>query len=97
MHRRLTPAAPACSPACPPGPTRPQVYYAPRLAFTQAVTLPTLFGGFALLRCILLREGINLVHAHQASLEPGSGVGLAVLPPPAEQQPPGLPAGQPLY
>ena len=33
---------------------------------TQAVTLPTLFGGFALLRCVLLRERIDLVHAHQA-------------------------------
>lgn len=45
-----------------------QVYYAPRLAFTQAVTFPTLFGGFRLLRCILLREGINLVHAHQVCM-----------------------------
>lgn len=43
-----------------------KVYYAPRLAFTQAVTLPTLFGGFPLLRSILLRERITLVHAHQA-------------------------------
>ncbi|KAL4443031.1 hypothetical protein ABPG77_008522 [Micractinium sp. CCAP 211/92] len=43
-----------------------KVYYAPRLAFTQAVTLPTLFGSFRLLRNILLRERITLVHAHQA-------------------------------
>ena len=42
-----------------------KVYYAPRLPITQSVTLPTLFGGFPLLRAILLREGINLVHAHQ--------------------------------
>lgn len=50
-----------------------QVYYAPRLAFTQAVTFPTLFGGFRLLRCILARERINLVHGHQV---PGVGCGL---------------------
>ncbi|KAL4457771.1 hypothetical protein ABPG75_012636 [Micractinium tetrahymenae] len=43
-----------------------KVYYAPRLAFTQAVTFPTFFGGFRLLRAILLRERITLVHAHQA-------------------------------
>ncbi|EFN58809.1 hypothetical protein CHLNCDRAFT_20112 [Chlorella variabilis] len=43
-----------------------KVYYAPRLPFTQAVTFPTLFGGFRLLRTILLRERINLVHSHQA-------------------------------
>lgn len=42
-----------------------KVYYAPRLPITQSVTMPTLFGGFPLLRVILLREGINLVHAHQ--------------------------------
>lgn len=47
------------------------MYYAPRLAFTQAVTLPTLFGGFPLLRSILLRERITLVHAHQASWPAG--------------------------
>ncbi len=45
-----------------------QVYYAPRLPFTQSVTLPTLFGGFALLRTILLRERINLVHGHQVHI-----------------------------
>lgn len=42
-----------------------KVYYSPHLSITQSVTLPTLFGGFPLLRAILLREGINLVHAHQ--------------------------------
>lgn len=51
-----------CPPAC-----LEQVYYAPRLAFTQSVTFPTLFGSFRLLRSILIRERINLVHAHQAS------------------------------
>lgn len=30
------------------------------------VTLPTIFGGFRLLRIIMVREGITLVHAHQA-------------------------------
>ena len=29
-------------------------------------TPPTIFGGFALLRAILVRERITLVHAHQA-------------------------------
>ncbi len=29
-------------------------------------TPPTLFGGFGLLREVLLRERISLVHAHQA-------------------------------
>ena len=42
-----------------------RVYYAPRLAFTQAVTFPTLFGSFSMLRRILLQERITLVHAHQ--------------------------------
>ena len=43
------------------------MYYAPRLPFTQAVTFPTLFGAFPLLRCVLLRERIALVHAHQVT------------------------------
>jgi phosphatidylinositol glycan class A protein len=45
-----------------------QVYYAPRLPFTQAVTFPTLFGCFSLLRSILIRDGINLVHGHQVGV-----------------------------
>ena len=49
------------------------MYYAPRLLITQAVTLPTLFGGFPLLRAILLRERITLVHAHQVAWRPGRG------------------------
>lgn len=44
----------------------PQVYYAPRLAFYQSATLPTLFGIFPFLRRTLVAERINLVHAHQA-------------------------------
>ena len=43
-----------------------QVYYAPRQPVHCQVVLPTLFGGFRLLRNILIREGITLVHAHQA-------------------------------
>ncbi len=43
-----------------------QVYYAPRQPVYCQVTLPTIFGGFRLLRVILIREGITLVHAHQA-------------------------------
>lgn len=49
------------------------MYYAPRLPFTQAVTFPTLFGGFRLLRTILLRERINLVHSHQVGAVKGTG------------------------
>lgn len=43
-----------------------QVYYAPRQPVYCQVTLPTIFGGFRLLRIILIRERITLVHAHQA-------------------------------
>ena len=43
-----------------------QVYYAPRQPVYCQVTLPTVFGGFRLLRTILIRERISLVHAHQA-------------------------------
>ena len=44
----------------------PQVYYVPRPTIYMQVTLPTIFGLFRLLRCVLLRERIDLVHAHQA-------------------------------
>ena len=43
-----------------------QVYYIPRRPIYAQVTLPTIFGAFSLLRCVLLRERITLVHAHQA-------------------------------
>lgn len=43
-----------------------QVYYIPRLPFYAQSTLPTFIGTLRLLRCILLRERITLVHAHQA-------------------------------
>ena len=42
------------------------MYYAPRRTVYLQVTLPTVFGLMRLLRCILLRERITLVHAHQA-------------------------------
>lgn len=55
----------------PPSKQRPhysyvKVYYAPRQPVHCQVVLPTIFGGFRLLRNILIREGITLVHAHQA-------------------------------
>lgn len=43
-----------------------KVYHAPRQPVHAEATPPTLFGGFALLREVLLRERITLVHAHQA-------------------------------
>lgn len=43
-----------------------KVYYAPRLPFYSQSTLPTIYGSFRLLRLILIRERITLVHAHQA-------------------------------
>ena len=43
-----------------------QVYYVPRRTIYLQITLPTVFGLLRLLRCILLRERITLVHAHQA-------------------------------
>lgn len=60
-------------PTSPPAPNpthtllpHPQVYYAPRLAFYAQSTFPTIFGSLRLLRCILVRERISLVHTHQA-------------------------------
>lgn len=42
------------------------MYYAPRRPVYAEATPPTLFGGFALLREVVLRERITLLHAHQA-------------------------------
>jgi len=42
------------------------VYYAPRLAFDRECTLPTVLGAFSLMRSVIVRERIQLVHAHQA-------------------------------
>ncbi len=42
------------------------MYYIPRRAFYAQSTLPTAAGAFRLLRCILVRERITLLHAHQA-------------------------------
>lgn len=43
-----------------------KVYYAPRLAFYLQNTLPTLWGTLPLLRSILIRERITILHGHQA-------------------------------
>ena len=40
-----------------------QVYYVPRVPFHLNATMPTLFGGLRLLRCILIREGIDIVRS----------------------------------
>ena len=43
-----------------------KVYYAFRVPVYNGSTLPDIFGNFKLLRLILLREKITVVHAHQA-------------------------------
>jgi hypothetical protein len=43
-----------------------KVYYIPRLPFIQQDVLPTLCGSLPILRTIFVREGITLVHGHQA-------------------------------
>jgi phosphatidylinositol N-acetylglucosaminyltransferase subunit A len=43
-----------------------KVYYAPRLPFYLQTTFPTLWGTLALVRNILVRERISLVHGHQS-------------------------------
>lgn len=43
-----------------------RVYYIPRAPFYNGTTFPTLIGNMGLLRVVLLRERITLVHAHQA-------------------------------
>lgn len=44
-----------------------QVYYLPLLALHSQASLPTLFCSTPLLRVLLLRERIDLVHAHQST------------------------------
>lgn len=44
----------------------PQVYYAPRRPFYNQNTVPTLFGACSLLRTILVREAVDVIHGHQA-------------------------------
>jgi phosphatidylinositol N-acetylglucosaminyltransferase subunit A len=44
-----------------------KVYYCPILPFVDQCSFPTLFGFFPLLRKILIRERIEIVHAHQAT------------------------------
>ena len=43
-----------------------QVYYLYRIPVYLQTTFPTLFGSMHMLRLICIREGITLVHAHQA-------------------------------
>ncbi|CAN6464048.1 unnamed protein product [Victoria cruziana] len=43
-----------------------KVYYIPWKAFLMQNTLPTLYGTFPILRTILIRERISIVHGHQA-------------------------------
>jgi hypothetical protein len=72
-----------------------QVYYIYRIPFYAQSTLPTFFGAQRLLRVILIRERINLVHAHQAFSTLGCEtilhartMGYKVIPPGvAKQQP----------
>lgn len=43
-----------------------KVYYIPLLVIYNQATLPTLFATFAIVRDILLREQIDIVHGHSA-------------------------------
>jgi phosphatidylinositol glycan class A protein len=43
-----------------------KVYYAPRLALFGGTTLPGVMGLAPLLRCIVIRERITIVHGHTA-------------------------------
>ena len=43
-----------------------KVYYAPRTPVYNGATCPDIFGNFKLLRLILLRERVTVLHAHQA-------------------------------
>lgn len=43
-----------------------KVYYIPRVPFIQQNALPTLSGSLPIIRTIIVREGITLVHGHQA-------------------------------
>eukprot|EP01068_Selenidium_serpulae_P020776 Selendium_serpulae@DN9125_c0_g1_i1.p1 len=44
-----------------------KVYYIPMLPFHDNCTLPTFFSAFAMVRQILIREAIDVVHGHQAT------------------------------
>lgn len=48
-----------------PGPLK--VYYCPIIPMTDQDSLPTFSATFPIMRYIWLREGINIVHAHQAT------------------------------
>eukprot|EP00918_Siedleckia_nematoides_P069993 GHVU01152556.1.p1 GENE.GHVU01152556.1~~GHVU01152556.1.p1 ORF type:complete len:482 (-),score=72.17 GHVU01152556.1:208-1653(-) len=44
-----------------------KTYYLPQVPFYDNVTFPTIWSGFALFRQILIREGVDIVHGHQAT------------------------------
>ena len=44
-----------------------KVYYCPHMSFHQQASIHTLYAFLPLLRCILLRERIQVLHAHQAT------------------------------
>ncbi len=44
-----------------------KVYYLPLLPMVDQVSFPTFYATFPLLRNILIREGITIVHGHQAT------------------------------
>ena len=43
-----------------------KVYYTPFIPFYNGNTLPTMYGALPLIRDTILREGIDIVHCHQA-------------------------------
>ncbi|KAI8144473.1 GlcNAc transferase [Fennellomyces sp. T-0311] len=43
-----------------------KVYYLPTMVIYYSATLPTIYGCFPLLRNILIREDIHIIHGHQA-------------------------------
>lgn len=42
-----------------------KVYYIPHVVFYSQATLPTMYTLFPIMRNIILREKIDIVHAHQ--------------------------------
>lgn len=49
-----------------------KVYHIPRLGFYNSTIFPTVFGLFHVLRDIVLREEIQILHAHQVREQPDS-------------------------
>ena len=44
-----------------------KVYYTPMTQFVDGAAFPTMVGSFMLFRRILIREGVTVVHGHQAT------------------------------